>query len=577
MKSLPRFPDWADMLAEKYRGGTCVEFILYGSVFDLVPMRKEGAPTGFTALRDFLTLELFPQRDTVIYFDMSSGITFPQAKMLEDFQTFAAAVDVTSGTRYAGSLPKEPSKALLLVDRYIRARIADTERKRKIAVVIDFAQMVVPAGDINFLSPDESSSLITLVKWASDPAFMRSDVTICLIAENLADVNQMVVQNPYVTKVQILLPEERERLEFVNRIIENTRFSDLSDVTPEALAVNTAGLSRVNIQTLVNVALKNEKRITMDYIAEKKKELIEKECYGLLEFMKPTFTLDAVSGHEAAKQWLRDDAKLLKEGKLDSLPMGYLICGPIGTGKTFLIKCYAGTIGIPCVVLMNFRSKWQGVTEGNWEKILSVLRATGPVGVIIDEADAALGDRDTEGDSGTQSRVFAQLAGQMSDTRYRGRILWFLLTCRPDLLPVDLKRQGRAEVHIALFHPDDVEEKRALVKVMAKKIAATVNAKEVAKLPLESKLSGADIEGILVRAKRRSVLAGSAEVRAKDIEAEMKDFMPPSYKDEIELQELVAVAECTSRDFLPERYRKVDSAGVVSRIRQLKMVLGEGR
>ena len=30
-----------------------------------------------------------------------------------------------------------------------------------------------------------------------------------------------------------------------------------------------------------------------------------------------------------------------------------------------------------------------------------------------------------------------------------------LLTARPDLLPIDLKRQGRAEVHIPLFYPTD--------------------------------------------------------------------------------------------------------------------------
>ena len=45
------------------------------------------------------------------------------------------------------------------------------------------------------------------------------------------------------------------------------------------------------------------------------------------------------------------------------------------------------------------------------------------------------------------------LAAQMGDTRYRGHILWFLLTCRPDLLPIDLKRQGRAEIHIPLDTP----------------------------------------------------------------------------------------------------------------------------
>jgi len=33
------------------------------------------------------------------------------------------------------------------------------------------------------------------------------------------------------------------------------------------------------------------------------------------------------------------------------------------------------------------------------------------------------------------------IAAQMGDTHYRDRILWMLLTCRPDLLPIDLKRE----------------------------------------------------------------------------------------------------------------------------------------
>ena len=74
--------------------------------------------------------------------------------------------------------------------------------------------------------------------------------------------------------------------------------------------------------------------------------------------------------------------------------MGYLICGPVGTGKTYLAECFAGSVGIPCVKLRNFRSKYVGETEGNLEQILTVLRAMGPVVVVIDEADAALGNRE---------------------------------------------------------------------------------------------------------------------------------------------------------------------------------------
>ena len=110
-----------------------------------------------------------------------------------------------------------------------------------------------------------------------------------------------------------------------------------------------------------------------------------------------------------------------------------------------MVTAFTGEIGSPIVKFRNFRSKWQGVTESNLEKILNILKAMAPVGVMIDEADAFLGDRNQDGDSGTSNRIFAQIASFMGNTEYRGKIIWFLITCRPDLLPIDLKRQGRAE------------------------------------------------------------------------------------------------------------------------------------
>ena len=72
-----------------------------------------------------------------------------------------------------------------------------------------------------------------------------------------------------------------------------------------------------------------------------------------------------------AKQRLQEDAAWISQGKLDAAPMGYLICGPVGTGKTFLSECYAGSIGIPCAVLRNFRSKYVGESEGNLQQVLN--------------------------------------------------------------------------------------------------------------------------------------------------------------------------------------------------------------
>src|SRR5207245_5850918 len=164
--------------------------------------------------------------------------------------------------------------------------------------------------------------------------------------------------------------------------------------------------------------------------------------------------------------------------------------------KTFLATCFAGEIGIPCVKFLNFRSQWQGVTEGNLEKIFNLLKAMWPVAVIIDEADAFLGNRNASGDSGTSARVFSSIAAFMGNTDYRGKIIWFLLTCRPDLLPIDLKRQGRAEEHVALFYPQTDLERDELFRVVCAKTKVNVSVDSFSKLLSSGSdsLSGADIE-----------------------------------------------------------------------------------
>jgi SpoVK/Ycf46/Vps4 family AAA+-type ATPase len=221
-------------------------------------------------------------------------------------------------------------------------------------------------------------------------------------------------------------------------------------------------------------------------------------------------------------------------------------------------------VGIPCAVLKNFRSKYVGETEGNLEHALDVLRGLGPVVVIIDEADAALGNREQGGDSGTSARVFSMIARQMGDTRYRGKIVWMLLTSRPDLLPIDLKRQGRAEVHIPLFYPHDQAEIDAMFAAMARKSRVRLAAGLPGPVDLELGLSGADIESVVLAARRRSLerateagVPAPEEIGADDLRGALDDFMPSAQGLEKEMQEIAAVLECTERRFLPEHWREV--------------------
>ena len=585
------FPSWAERLAEQYRGGTLIEFVVHGNVHDLVPAASRDG-TRFLSLRDFLARQLFPRRDAVIFFDPSRGISFRDDETFAEFHRVVSAVDASSGSSFAKQgLPRDARRALYLVERFMRAKVDPRggAAPKSVALVIDYANLVLPSGDLSHLSADEQASLVTLLRWANDPVFLRADLTVILIAENLSELNQLLVKSPYIGRIDVPHPGPQERLEYLQHRFESTpKLRELSQVDTDQFAKLTAGLSRVNLNHLTSQAVGNDRPITAEFVAEQKRALIEKECYGLLEFLQAPHGLDAVCGHTAAKQWLKDDASLIQRGKTDALPMGYLICGPVGTGKTFLASCYTRDIGIPCVRLLNFRSQWQGVTEGNWEKILNVLKATGPIGVIIDEADAAVGNRQDH-DSGTSKRVFSMLATQMGDTRYRGHILWFLLTSRPDLLPIDLKRQGRAEIHIPLFYPESRDERRTMLEVLAKKShvhldpealevdltgAATDpdadpdfdpdddavrTADEVIQDHLATAgLSGAEVEAILIRAKRRAYIEDRDQVSRDDLEREAENFIPNLSKDLLQQQILAAIVECSDRRFLPPRLARLD-------------------
>ncbi len=394
---------------------------------------------------------------------------------------------------------------------------------------------------------------------------------------DLNDLSQQLVQSPYTVEIQIMLPDEAERTEYVESFVarHQEKYKQRSDVTTAALAQNTAGLGFIQLRSILADVVENRTHLTYEVLSDLKKTFIEAEAYGLLEFIETDFTLDLVAGHKQAIAHLRDAAQAIKNNRPDVIPMGYLVSGPVGTGKTFTITCFAGEIGIPMVKLKNFRSQWQGVTEGNLEKILKLLEAMTPVAVMIDEADAALGDRDSSGDSGVSSRVFGQIASFMSDTSHRGRIIFFLVTARPDLMPIDLKRQGRAEEHIALFYPTSREDREELLTVMLRKTNLKIAMEDVPDSLLngEQTLSGADMEALLTRAKFAAASTKDGKVTGDILKAVVEDFIPPTYPLEIELQTLNAVLECTSRALLPTKYRSMDRETIVRRVEELKSLI----
>lgn len=568
------YPDWAKELARKYFTKTLTQFVLHGNVRNLVKTLDDQNNSDYVSLKEFLVQDLFAGRDIVVFYDRSAGIYFGNQESQKDFNRALSGYDTIFGTDYAQRLPKDPVRVFSVLENYFRVRLSENKR---IACIIDFAETVIPMSDGASASSEDRNALVFLQRWASEPHFLEKDFTVCLLTENLLMLNQSLVQSPYTADIKIEIPQEKQRLEYATWYVggKKSEFKKLSEVDVNALAQHTAGLNYIQLRTILADVLENQNPLTFEYLIERKKELIEAEASGMLEFIEGDYNLDMVAGHQEAKSHLREAAAALKAGRPDVLPMGYLVNGPVGTGKTFIITCFAGEIGVPMVKLKNFRSQWQGQTEANLEKILSLLQAMTPVAVMIDEADAMLGDRNNEGDSGVSNRVFGQIASFMSNSKNRGKIIWFLLTARPDLMPIDLKRQGRAEEHLALFYPMTREDRVELLKTMMQRTQITLEDHEIPVVLVDGTrtFSGADMEAILTRAKFRAVALNEGKVTSEILDDTVADFIPPTYPQEVELQTLAAVAECTSRQLLPEKYRDMEREEVLKRIEEIKMMI----
>ena len=552
------FPAWASKLAELYFSGTTSTFVLHGNTFDVV----RADASRYVGLADFLAEQLFGRWDLVIHYDLARGLRCTAGSNGKRLQEM-----VTTANKWIGdlrALPRDPTKALLAIDLLVQKNVmADPGDRIRTAVIIDHCGYVAPSGD--HLDLAEQTHLVTLLNWASSPYVKRLNMAFVLIDPRLSSVAERLTGNPHVASIEVPLPDEAERAAFLTAQVaaSGKELGAVSDYTVPELGKLTAGIGLTDLEVLVRSALEGTRRLDRHYFRELKKRLIERQAQGMLEFVEPKWGLDTVVGHEAAKKRLLDDAELIKRGELETVPMGYLFCGPVGTGKSFLATCVAGSIGIPAVVLKNFRSKYVGETEGNLERVLGVMRSMGPVVVIVDEADAMLGDRDQGGDSGVGARVFGLIAAQMGDTKYRGKIVWMLLTARPDLLPIDLKRQGRAEVHIPLFYPSDDAELRVMLMTLAKKSGTALAEGDLPEtIAHKGNLSGADIEGIVGRAFRTSLLGGSRTITKDALTAALAGFMPSTQTLEREAQELAAIIECTDVEFLPAPKRdKLASLG----------------
>jgi SpoVK/Ycf46/Vps4 family AAA+-type ATPase len=576
---------WALELARRWNGGTYSLFILHGNIFDLFPIQDNGK-VSYVPLKTFLVRRLFPERACLLFYDISEGLTFWSKDMQKRFFEWLELYDNVENTNYHASGPPRDLLHLAPLLRRFFQHVADEEEKwRGITLVIDFPEKLIPACDGANASMEERMNLVTFLKWAAAPELARLDIGVVLVTETADELSANLLQNPFVAQVRIELPDADDRLRFLQSgwaedMADGKAIANWSDFTADELAARTSGLNLLRIRHFLAEAIRNGIRVTQEHVTASKKRLIEEFCQGLVRFKdpKPGVSLDYVATHAAAKKRLRELAWLIRNGKSDVLERGILVPGRVGVGKSFLIDCFASECALPVMEMGEFRSKWVGDTERQQARILMTIRALGPVIVVVDEADAVFGTREADGDSGVSGRVFAAFAAHIGDSTLRGRELWVAMTSRPDLLSIDMKRQGRFGLCIPLFPaqgPDDVLELFSTV-AKVKKITLAQPILDYIRQTLGTRpLTGSDVESILIRSKEQAVLAKrDDDVQRGDVEAAVDSFIDPLDPDMLALQELAAVLACSDRRYLPDHYLKGDRGQYLEDFSRLRLRAG---
>ncbi|WP_435894810.1 ATP-binding protein [Oceaniferula spumae] len=547
-----KIPHWASEIVGNYESGAAGCFVLHGNVNDRLLVPDKSAAR-LSSLQDFIMDALLPRFDVILSYDPGQGLRIERGG-----EIFSKWPSVKDGM----NLPDAPLAAVRVLTHYLKYcknLQAVGAESPKVAVLIRQAHLICPA--IPNSHNHELNAMASILRsWAADMRLQEHGQAAFLISENLNGLHPLVSRSPRVSAVEVPLPSKEEMtiaLEMLYQRCPTALLNFRADFAKPAARLTGSTLSSVEILLLRREHAK--KPLEESDLSELKRALVERDCGGLIEFVEPDRNFEGVIGLDGVKDWLRQDIALWKKDDLESMPMGYLFCGPVGTGKTYLVECLAGEAGVPVVTLKNFRDRWVGSTEENLEKIFSLLHALGRCIVFIDEADQALGRRASgSGDSGVSSRVYSMMAKEMSDTRNRGKILWVLASSRPDLIEVDLKRPGRIDVKIPLFPCANPDEAWKLLRALCKRrgleipLGAETQPGLLGKLP--ELLTPGAAESIAVKARRRMITEECSAQEA--LEGCLQGYLPPISPAVINAQIQLAVEEASDASFIPEAFQK---------------------
>ena len=598
--------------------GTSRSLVLSGNIHDLF-FTREAEDTDYTPLVPFLTRSWDIPGFILIVYELNGPIRFAQEtereKVEEAFNLWRGTTEsdlninanistprstgtpdpITSPaeasfTQYMNDAIGSPTLALELLRQFCllsRSTNAQGEKllSEKLIILIEAADMLLPEGEIRSLSLPDRHRVSIVQDWISDSNFMNGSDTVIFITESASLVNSRIIRLPQVITVEIPAPGLPERQHFISWFNNTPKLVEKPLNlwgTQSQLAMLTAGLSIQALRQLLLSARYSGEKLQPDDVIIKVSEFIQGQLgEDVVEFKKPTHSLKDIVGNQRLVDFLKTQLipRITSTGT-DAIS-GMSVCGPIGSGKTFIFEGLAGELDIPVLVLKNIRSMWFGQTDVIFERLRRLLMALVKVLIFVDEADTQFGDVGKDAHS-TERRLTGKIQAMMSDPQLRGNITWLLMTARIYNLSPDLRREGRVgDMVVPVLDPSD-EDREAFLRWTFAKVVDAPLSKEVVErlLDLTEDYSAAsfaslrsDLEAASLRASRPSKTSdGAAKLTLDEIIAVVEDRILPDIGPIRRYQTLQALVNCTRKSLLPCDYSPEIRESWVKQIAQLEVM-----
>jgi len=535
-----RVPAWLQSaVLDRYHSGASHLFLLHGNIRDVHPFGADyvGISDGIRRLAD--------ARAIVVSYDVGGGLSFPDGAREKAFRK-------ALGLK-AGPLPADPVRALILLDALLST---DRCAPGSVAIVVDYAHTLAPAEG----GASERQNITTLARWASDPAIAARRPFVVLTAPAAGDVSSEVYAGASGAEVvSVPRPALEDRVEFAREL--QRRWPEVAwELTPEQLGAETGGLALVQMEDMVQRARAARTPIARGSILERKIDLLRQEYGDVLEILQPRHDLSAVGGLDHAVTELREIADIMRRGLHSAAPLGIILMGPPGTGKSYLAECFAKECGMLCVKFRPLRGMYVGQSERNQERAFAAIRALAPVVVIVDESDQAEGgSRDQgSGDSGVTERMRAGAFNFWADNALRGKVLRIDSTNRVDLIDSAMRRSGRTDIKIPVLMPDEVARRQIFEVVVKKHRMASTITDYTPFAGRTDGYTGSDIELAITTAYRFALRDGATGISTAHLTAALDDLLPTS-RDQanIDRMTILALDECRNKRLLPRNHEQL--------------------